>query len=154
MVSDHKKQFNNSMSACLVGVPCRWNQRQLVDKKALEIYLHGQTLVVCPEILAGMATPRPACEIVGGEGKDVLAGRAKVLDAEGHDYTTEFIDGASKALDIIKSNNIKKVYLKSGSPSCGAKNIYDGSFSGSRKPGLGVFSALLVDNGIEIEELG
>jgi len=148
----NKKHFNQAISACLLGIPCRWNEKNKENKQAIKEFLKGKTLIICPEIMAGLPTPRPACEIVGGDGKDVLENRAKILDREGNDYTDEFVKGAKLALDFIKENKIKKVLLKSGSPSCGAANIYIGDFSGNKKEGLGVFAALLQAHGIEIQE--
>lgn len=147
------RNIKQCMSACLIGVPCRYSGKSKLYQKSLSIYLEGETLAICPEIMAGLPTPRPACEIVGGEGKDVLAGNAKVIDENGNDYSQDFIRGAYEALEIVKKNNVKKVFLKSGSPSCGAQTIYDGTFKGIKKPGSGVFGALLQKEGIEIIEL-
>jgi len=74
---------------------------------------------VCPEVLGGLAIPRPACEIVGGDGYEVLKCRAKVVDRKGKDYSKYFILVAQKVLDFIKQRKIKAVYLKSKSTSCG-----------------------------------
>lgn len=152
-MNKNKKYFNQAISACLIGIPCRWNEKGKLNKKAIKEYLKGKTLVLCPEVMGGLPTPRPACEIVNGDGKDVLTGKAQIVDENGNDYTKEFLKGAQIALDLIKENNIKKVLLKSGSPSCGAANIYKGDFSGNKKEGLGVFAALLQAHGIETEEL-
>ena len=43
--------------------------------------------------------------------------------------------------------------LQSRSPSCGVKQIYDGSFSGKLIDGQGVFAKLLVENGIKVMDL-
>ena len=45
------------------------------------------------------------------------------------------------------------VILQSRSPSCGAKQVYDGSFSGKLIEGRGVFAQLLGDNGIKVLDL-
>ena len=44
----------------------------------------------------------------------------------------------------------KKAVLKERSPSCGAGEIYDGSFTGARVPGDGVTAQLLKANGIAV----
>lgn len=97
-----------------------------------------------------MGTPRPACEIVGGDGNDVLSGKAHVVDAEGHDYTKQFIAAAEKTLALLQNNGITKVILKSGSPTCGAGTLYAGNFNGETKKGVGVFTALLQNHNITI----
>ncbi|MEX1308410.1 MAG: DUF523 domain-containing protein, partial [Eubacteriales bacterium] len=71
----------------------------------------------------------------------------------GEDVTQAFIDGAQAALAIIKEKGIKSVYLKSLSPSCGAGEIYDGTFNGRVVDGAGVTAALLIKNGISVESL-
>jgi len=105
---------------------------------------------ICPEILGGLPTPRPPCEIVGGEGKDVLAGRASIIDCYGNDVTLAMLSGADQALNICKSKQVKKTYLKQSSPTCGCGKIYDGSFSSVLKDGNGVFAELLLSHGIEV----
>ena len=148
-----KNNFKQCLSACLVGIPCRYNAKSKLNQNALHIYLNGNTLILCPEIIAGLPTPRSACEIVNGDGDDVLERKAKVLDAEGNNYTDYFIKGAYKALEIIKNNDIQKVYLKSGSPSCGVNNIFDGEFKGNKKKGDGVLTALLKRENINVIEI-
>lgn len=113
----------------------------------------GKGIPICAEQLAGLPIPRPPAEILGGDGEDVLLGRAKVVSQTGEDYTKEFIDGANKVLSLCKLYNIKKAYLKSKSPSCGVSYIYDGTFTGEVIDGNGVLSALLEKNGIEIIEV-
>ncbi|MFH0779389.1 MAG: DUF523 domain-containing protein [Parcubacteria group bacterium] len=140
------------ISACLAGVPCRWNKKAATDKQALKILSDGRAFLICPKVMAGLSTPRPACEIAGGDGVAVLAGKAKVVDHKGNDYTEYFIKGARKCLLLAKKNKIKKALLKSGSPSCGAKFIYAGDFSGEKKRGKGVLAALLAKNKIKLIE--
>lgn len=106
--------------------------------------------MLCPEIMAGLSTPRPACEIVGGDGVQVLRGLAKILDKKGKNYTKIMTAGASTALNIVKKLGIKNAILKRGSPTCGTPYIYDGRFSGNKKTGIGVFAALLKNAGIKI----
>jgi uncharacterized protein YbbK (DUF523 family) len=46
--------------------------------------------------------------------------------------------------------------LQSRSPSCGVKQIYDGSFSGNKVHGQGIFAKLLKENNIpmiDVEDL-
>ena len=91
---------------------------------------------VCPEQLGGLATPRTAANLVGGDGHEVLAGRAAVIDANGLDVSAEFIRGAEQVLAIARAQNITLALLKSRSPSCGLGNP------------IGVTAALLLENAI------
>ncbi|MCK4452122.1 MAG: DUF523 domain-containing protein, partial [Anaerolineae bacterium] len=101
-----------------------------------------------PEVAGGLPTPRPPAEIQGGDGGDVLEGRARVVNIEGKDVTAEFLAGARKALRVAQRWDIKEAILKARSPSCGVGPIYDGSFSGRLVEGDGVTAALLEREGI------
>ena len=141
------------VSSCLVGFCCRYNGQCKPSKDMIELIKSGKGIPICAEQLAGLPIPRPPAEIIGGNGEDVLLGKAKVVSKTGEDYTKEFIDGAKKALAICKLYDIKKAYLKSNSPSCAVGHIYDGTFLGKVIDGNGVLSALLEKNGIEIIEV-
>lgn len=152
-MSNKKGKFEYVISACLLGIPCRWNGKSKTSKKSLEVYLKGNAIPVCPEIFGGLSTPRSACEIIGGDGKDVLTRKAKIVDKKGKDYSKAFVCGSAIALEkIVKNYGIKKAILKSGSPTCGAGHIFSGKFDGKKKKGVGVFAAMLEKNGVEISE--
>ena len=115
-------------------------------------HLRQQAILIpfCPEVAAGCPAPRPPCEMVGGNGGDVLNGKAVVINREGADLTAAFIEGARKALQVARENGVTAAILKEGSPSCGSSLIYDGAFSGKRIPGRGVTAALLQQNGVKL----
>ncbi|ABW19375.1 DUF523 domain-containing protein [Alkaliphilus oremlandii] len=138
------------ISGCLIGVNCKYNGKHNLREEILT-HFNGENLApICPEQLGGLTTPRLPAEIQGGDGKDVLHGRAKVVRSDGVDVTEEFIKGANETLKIAKSLGITKAILKAKSPSCGAGKIYDGSFSDIIIDGDGVTTALLKENGIEV----
>ncbi len=138
------------VSACLVGVNCKYNSRNNLDKNVLK-YLSGRNFIpVCPEQLGGCPTPRPPVEICDGTGAQVLDGKCKVKRKDGEDVTDCFITGAQEVLKIVKIMNVKQAILKARSPSCGFGNIYDGTFSGKIKNGNGVTAELLKNYGIDI----
>ena len=138
---------------CLCGVNCKYSGGNNYDESVLEIINEGDAIPVCPEVMGGLGTPRVPHEIVGGDGFDVLEGRAKVLSKDGEDNTDAFIAGAKKVLEIAKKLDVKDVILKSKSPSCGNGKIYDGSFSGVLIDGVGVTTALLIKNGIVVRSV-
>lgn len=138
------------ISACLCGVNCKYSGGNNLNEKALKLFKEGKAILVCPEQLGGLATPRIAHEIVGGSGKDVLDGNAKVLSSKGDDSTANFIKGAEEALKIAKAVGSTKAIFKEKSPSCGYGKIYDGTFSGEKIRGNGVTAELFIKNGIEI----
>ena len=101
-------------------------------------------------MLGGFSTPREPAEIVGGEGEDVLDGRAKVVEKSGKDVTELYIKGAYATLEKALNMNATTVVLKGGSPSCGSSMIYNGNFKGEKIVGNGVTSALLKRNGFQV----
>ena len=105
----------------------------------------------CPEEMGGLSTPRPASNIIGGDGMDVIMGRAKVINIEGRDVTENFKKGAYMALDLAKNFNVSLAIMKDKSPSCGLKTPY---CKHSSRCGIGVTAALLRLYKIDIIELG
>jgi uncharacterized protein YbbK (DUF523 family) len=87
---------------------------------------------------------------VGGDGHDVLAGRARVVTAGGVDVTDQYLAGANHALTEARTHGATKALLKGRSPSCGKGDIYDGSFSRTTRTGDGVTAALLEQNGVAV----
>lgn len=141
------------VSACLAGVPCRFNRGAKPDVEVQRLVGEGKAVAVCPERMAGLPSPRPPAELQGGDGHDVLCGRATVTNNIGEDETQAFIAGAEKFLKFVLAQGATQVMLKAKSPSCGVTMIYDGSFSGKLVEGCGVTAALLMENGIEVIEV-
>lgn len=140
------------VSACLVGRPVRYDgSAKTLAHDAIARWREEDRLVVfCPEVAAGMSTPRPPAEIAGAaSGAEVLAGEARVRDADGADVTDAFVRGAEAALALAQARGCAFALLTDGSPSCGALHIYDGGFTGASHAGEGVTAALLRRNGVE-----
>lgn len=136
------------VSACLVGLRTRHDGKDALSQAALSA-LEGSVIVpVCPEQLGGLPTPRPACEIPEGDGRDVLAGSSRVLDNTGADLTANFVRGAEETLKIARLIGATAAYLKEKSPSCGAISIKRG---GQTIKGAGVTAALLEKNGLKVK---
>lgn len=137
------------VSRCLLGHPVRydggahgpfgWLQRWQAE---------GRVVALCPEVAGGLPTPRPAAEIPGGQGAEVLAGRVPVRTTDGSDVTAAFVHGAELALKLVAAEGIRYAVLKARSPSCGNHENYDGSFSGRKVKGEGVTAAALRQAGV------
>jgi uncharacterized protein YbbK (DUF523 family) len=138
------------VSACLAGLPVRYNGLSSLEKKIHRLVSEKKAITACPELLGGLETPRQPAEIVGGSGEDVLDGKAKVFDNAGTDVTDAFVKGAYETLAIVKKIQATVVVLKENSPSCGSEKIYDGTFTGGKVKGNGVTAALLRRNGVRI----
>ena len=131
------------ISACLLGLRTRYDGRVLSSATYEKAAEEAISIPVCPEQLGGLPTPRTAADLAGGDGHDVLAGRARVITRDGIDVTASFILGARQVLAIARQLpvNIDRVILKARSPSCGLSPI------------RGVTAALLEEKGYEIVEM-
>ena len=141
------------VSACLCGVNCKYDGGNNLDERVLNLLREGKAIPVSPEQLGGQQTPRSPHEIVRGNGLDVLHGKAKVLghgEAESDDVTSEFLKGAYETLKIAEAVGASIAILKARSPSCGTSEIYDGTFSGTKRQGNGVTAELLLFKGIKV----
>ena len=128
------------VSACLLGKNCKYNGGNNLNQRVLDFIEGHEVIGVCPEQLGGLSTPRLPAEIVDGV----------VTNKEGVSVDAEFRKGAQSALAAALENNVDLAILQSRSPSCGVKEIYDGSFSGQKIKGQGVFTRLLSAHGIKV----
>ena len=140
------------VSACLIGNKVRYDANDVPTNSELlnKWQIEGRLIAFCPEVAGGLSVPRLPAEIQSDDGNAVLDGKAKVFDNQGNDVSEFFVNGANKALEAAKSNNICIAILKEKSPSCGSSFIYDGTFSSIRKIGQGVTTALLERNNIKV----
>lgn len=138
------------VSSCLAGLKVRYNGTHCLDEKVAKLIEENKAVTVCPEVLGGLATPREPAEIIGGDGEDVLDGKAKVMTKSGKDVTEAFLKGAYATLEIAKKVNATLVVLKENSPSCGSTMIYNGEFNGNKIEGNGVTASLLKRNGFKV----
>ena len=128
------------VSACLLGKNCKYNGGNNLNQNVLDFIEGHEVIGVCPEQLGGLSTPRLPAEIVEGV----------VTNKEGVSVDAEFRKGAQEALAAALENKVDLAILQSRSPSCGVKEIYDGSFSGKKIKGQGVFAKLLSAHGIKV----
>lgn len=130
------------VSACLMGLRTRYDAQVKSDHECLELLQNALCIPVCPEQLGGLPTPRTPADLVGGDGYDVINGKARVIDRDGRDVTEAFLLGAHQVLEIARMLEVKAVLFKSKSPSCGLN------------PQAGVTAALLRLNQIDVQEIG
>ncbi len=133
----------NLVSACLCGIPCRYDGRSKPVELFVRMLRCGKCMPFCPERLGGLTTPREPAVLSGGNGFSVLNGTAKViLSNAGSDVTAEFIRGAGLSVIYASSLNPESIYLKENSPSCGVR-------CGANMPG--VTAAALLRSGFRVE---
>lgn len=134
------------VSACLMGRNCKYNGGNNYNKKLVEMLQGREVIEVCPEIAAGMPVPRPAVEILNG----------RVVRADGTDWDEVYRQGVEEVMEQLEGADIAFVVLQSRSPTCGVKQIYDGTFSGKRIDGQGILAEALLKAGyrvIDVEDI-
>lgn len=128
------------VSACLLGENCKYNGGNNRNERVLR-YLEGHEVVpVCPEVLGGLPCPRKPVEWRDG----------RAVTADGDDCTAAFNLGVARALASIEGKHIDLAILQSRSPTCGVKQIYDGTFTGTKIDGQGALAKALAQRGIPL----
>ncbi len=138
------------ISACLAGEKCRYNGEGFDYPALRKLVEEGKAISVCPEMLGGLPIPRDPNEIVGGNGFDVLDGKAQVVTNRGVQTTAAFIRGAAEVLAVVRKSGTRVAILKERSPSCGSTMIYDGTFKKRGISGCGCTAAVLLREGIKV----
>jgi uncharacterized protein YbbK (DUF523 family) len=130
------------VSACLLGTRCTYKGGDNLNDAVIS-FLHGKEVIpLCPETLGGLPTPRTPAEI-----RDEV-----VVTKDGGNVDSYYRDGVRQALEMLEGKVIDLAILQPRSPSCGVKQVYDGSFSHTLVPGMGVFAAALKKRGIRVIE--
>ncbi len=128
------------VSACLLGENCKYNGGNNRNERVLR-YVEGHEVIpICSEMLGGLPCPRKPVEWVGD----------RVLTKDGDDCTENFRLGVQRALEIIAGRQIDLAILQSRSPTCGVKQIYDGTFSDVRIDGQGALARALKEKGVPL----
>lgn len=137
------------ISACLCGINCKYNGKNNFNESCAKLFRQGKAILVCPEQLGGLCTPRTPTELKNLS-SDILNGNGNAITSDGIDVTNQFIKGAYETLKIAKDIGATKAILKENSPSCGVNNVYDGTFQGKKIEGMGITAYLLEKEGIEV----
>lgn len=142
-----KKKEIYIVSSCLLGIKCRYDGRDSLNRKVLKFIRklkeidNVEVLSLCPEVMGGLSIPRKPVEIKN----------KRTIGIDGVDYTEHFLKGVSKAIDSIDDIALVKLaILKYKSPSCSVGKVYDGSFKGNLIDGNGFFAQALIDLGIKV----
>ena len=128
------------ISACLIGENTKYNGGNNFIKSVEKLYPLCDLIIICPEVMSGLKTPRSPSEIKNG----------KVINKANKDVTSFFKSGASLITYIAEQNNVKYAVLKENSPSCGVHHIYDGTFSNNLIKGNGITTQELIKKGIQV----
>ena len=127
-----------AVSACLLGHNCKYSGGNNRSQKVLDYIEEHEVIPVCPEVTGGMSTPRVPVELKNG----------KAINRDGEDVTEFFLRGVEKTMEKLDGQNIDLAILQPRSPSCGCKQIYDGTFTKTLIDGKGMFAQALAEAGI------
>ena len=128
------------VSACLLGQCCKYNGGHNYDPQ-VEAFLKDKiSFPICPEAMAGLGTPRTPIEIVEGV----------LLDRYGNNVHDQVREAVDQVLELARKEQITLAVLKSRSPTCGVRQVYDGTFSGTLIDGAGVLAQALMDAGLQV----
>lgn len=134
------------VSGCLLGENCKYNGGNNYNPRIVEFLKDKEVISVCPEIMAGMGCPRNPIEIVDGV----------LTDCHGKNVDSLIRKSVMEIMERIRDEEIQCAVLQSRSPTCGDKQVYDGTFSVKLIPGSGVFAKSLIDAGylvIDVEDI-
>ncbi len=129
------------VSACLLGEPCRYDGKSKPCDTVRALGERHTLIPICPEVMGGLPTPRVPSEIQQS---------GRVVNRDGVDVSDYYLRGAQIALELAHEHGCTLAILKEKSPSCGSREIYDGSFSGNLISGQGICARLLEANGIRV----
>ncbi len=134
------------VSACLLGIKCKYNGKSNFNEKVFDLYKKDILIPVCPEVFAGLGVPREEIYLTT-DGFDVIIGKGKILTKSGKDVTEKVLKAVKFIANLCKKLGVKEAILKQKSPSCGCGKTY---INGELKEGYGVLAAMLIQKGVKV----
>lgn len=107
------------VSACLLGEPVRYDAGHKHDRYVTDVLAaHFEMVSVCPEVEAGMGTPREPVRLVRTGGEVRMRGVTS-----GADHTDTMRRFARRRIAALSRLGICGYILKKSSPSCGMERV-------------------------------
>ena len=131
-----------AVSACLLGENCKYSGGNNKNEAVLKFVEGKEVIPVCPEVAGGLPIPRVPVELVKG----------MAINRDGINVDKEFRLGVERMLNKLENEDVELVILQPRSPSCGTKQIYDGTFTGTLVDGQGMFAKALIEKGYKVVE--
>jgi uncharacterized protein YbgA (DUF1722 family)/uncharacterized protein YbbK (DUF523 family) len=126
------------VSACLIGETVRFDGGHRRSPFATSLGAHVDLIPVCPEVEAGLGTPRPSMRLVASDG------RVRMLSADRRDHTRAIADVSALITDGFRE--LDGALLKKGSPSCGPERVKVYGENGMPlQSGRGLFAERLIE---------
>ncbi len=128
------------ISACLLGLSCRYDGRSKKNTELINALKGHELIPVCPEVYGGLPTPREPSEIRDG----------RVVTRSGKDMTNAFIKGAEECAGLAGLLGADTAILQDRSPSCGVGKVHNGLFDGGLTDGDGIAAKTLKGAGLKV----
>ena len=129
-----------AVSACLLGKNCKYNGGNHYCQRVVDYVKDKEVVLVCPETRSGLGIPRTPIEIVNGV----------LMNRDGKCVDEQVRKAVNDTVAELKEQNVQCAVLKSRSPTCGVKQVYDGTFSGTLVDGSGTLASALKEAGIQV----
>lgn len=141
------------ISRCLLGDEVRFDGGHKRDNFLTDVFgRYVQWVPVCPEVEAGLGTPREAMRLVGDPQHPRL-----LTIRSGQDHTQELVRLTDNRIEELQKLDLSGYVFKKDSPSCGIERvrIYNQHGMPSRN-GVGIFARAFVERFplIPVEEEG
>jgi uncharacterized protein YbgA (DUF1722 family)/uncharacterized protein YbbK (DUF523 family) len=140
-VSNEEHPIRLGVSSCLLGNEVRFDGGHKRDRFVTDLLgRFVEWVPVCPEVEAGMDTPRPALRLVG----DV--DRVRMVEIEsGRDHTVAMERFSARRVRALQDLDLCGYILKKDSPSCGMTRVkVYGEKSMPTRKGKGIYASALM----------
>lgn len=130
------------ISSCLLGETVRHDGNHKYNHDLVtSLGKYFQWVAICPEVEMGLGVPRETMGLVQKDNNDIRL----ITHRSGTDYTSSFQSYAKDRVASLVKENIHGFIFKSGSPSCGLKDVPLLSSTGVQAgTGQGLFVSILL----------
>ena len=127
------------VSRCLLGDEVRYDGGHKRDRYLTEVLSdYFRWVSVCPEVEAGLTTPRPPIRLVETNA------RLEVLGPKGEDFTERLKSTSEARIPGLRASGLRGFIFKKNSPSCGMAGVRLYREGGVRRDGVGMFAATIM----------
>ncbi len=141
------------ISRCLLGEKVRFDGGHKQDRFLTDVLgRYVEWVPVCPEVEAGLGTPREAMRLMGNPHRPRL-----MTITSKHDHTQAMETMLATRLDSLKKQDLSGFVFKRGSPSCGVERVRVYTVGGMpSQRGVGIFAKAFMEQFplIPVEEEG
>lgn len=124
------------VSACLLGQEVRFDGGHKKEAFVYQVLRNYFELIgVCPEVEAGLPTPRESMTLRKSQGKIRLLGNKTEKD-----YTSLLSHFSQQKMQVLEDAGLSGYVLKKNSPSCGMERVRISSSNQVSYTGVGVFA--------------